>query len=168
MILYILNINQKYESDSDEDNKDNILAKELMTELAEDFVDLIEDSDDELNETEDKIELNSIITSFKRALTINVADRRKEEEKLQKIEEEQKSIILNDSVIGKKTQCIKILGDLVYKQVYNYMQNANTKQLNYKTIAKDVSEIVGKDKEKMNATFVVKQIAEIECNQTFH
>ena len=117
MILYILNVKQKYESDSDEDNKDNFLAKELLTELAEDFVDLIEDSDDELKETDDKIELNSIITSFKRALTINVADRRKEEEKLHKIEEEQKSIILDDSVIGKKTQCIKLIGDLVYKHI---------------------------------------------------
>jgi len=92
----------------------------------------------------------------------NEEDRVKEREELKKIEDEQRSVVRTDLMTEKKPQCIKALGVELYERIYNYLKNAKLGNKDSAIIQKDIFNMVGNDKDKMNMVFFIDQLVDKE------
>ena len=103
-----------------------------------------------------------ILKSFKQALMRKIEERTKEKEELNEIEKEQRAVTEDDSISKKKSQCMKILGEKIYNDVYNYLKEASIKGIPHSVMMKEISNRVENDNNKLKAIFTLKQIINIE------
>eukprot|EP00826_Nyctotherus_ovalis_P047531 TRINITY_DN5476_c0_g1_i2.p6 TRINITY_DN5476_c0_g1~~TRINITY_DN5476_c0_g1_i2.p6 ORF type:complete len:104 (+),score=51.04 TRINITY_DN5476_c0_g1_i2:1380-1691(+) len=98
------------------------------------------------------------------SLMQNEEDRVKEREELRRIESEQRAATPSNFMAGRKEQCIKSLGPELYDKVYKYLKKAKETKKAFGIVQKEISGMVGNDKDKMNMVFFIDQIVDREVN----
>ena len=106
--------------------------------------------------------------SFKQALTRKVEDKKKENEELQKIENEQRAVTQVRTLKQRKEQALKILGPELFEKIYIYLKKALTANINPVSLQKELMAIVNNDKQKMDAVFNIEQIIYHEAIHKAH
>lgn len=116
-----------------------------------------------VKQTKDNVEMDDIANYYKRVLTRKPEDKVKEKEEFKKMETEQRSVVFGASIFGRKEQCVQTLGKETFEKVYGYLRRAKMENIPPRKVKDELSKFSGNDKDKMNAIFLIDQMAELDC-----